>query len=183
MSEGNQLRWTVADFALHCPPLLIRQLEASDAEIVKTLYTNARIQQFIAPALNDVKAQRRFQALLDANHSAQPDKLYLIIADKKTNQALGLFAVFNIDPKAASCEFGIMLIGHAQGGGVARHALTAMLSHLQHQLGFAHIFCVIHQQNFAAQRLARQCKLRELEHLENNLRYVLDQPIQPWLMR
>ena len=185
-AEVSQISWTAADFMLDCPPLVFRLLDPLDSSAIGELYTNGRIQQFIAPALTKVKAHRRFCALRDANNSPHPDKLYLSIADKNSNEALGMFAVFNFAANAASCEFGIMLTEKAQGRGVARHALSAILSHMQQDLGIVQIFCEIHQQNLAAQRLARQCQLRVVDqsnaHTENNLRYVLDQPIRPWLM-
>ncbi len=181
-AQTANISWTTADVELDCPPLLFRLIAAHDEALISSLYTNDRIQQFISPALNAPKAHRRFAAMQMANQTLCSDKCYLAIADRQSNEALGLFAVFNLDIVASRCEFGIMLTEKAQGRGIARHALTAILAHLQRQLGVRQIFCVINQHNLAAQRLARQCQLRLEVNDGSNLHYVLDEVITPWRM-
>lgn len=173
--------WSASNFVINCPPMSFRLIEPDDFSAYSELYTNERTQQFIAPVLSNDQVKRRFTLMRSANTVQNADKYYLTIAEQSCNQALGSFAVFNIDMLAESCEIGVMMCQRAQARGFARHAMTAILRHLQ-QLGFSKVFCVIHRHNHAAQRLARQCQMRIHAEQDQSVCFVLDEVIRDWRM-
>ncbi len=173
--------WSANNFEMNCPPMSFRLIEPDDFSAYSELYTNERTQQFIAPVLSNDQVKRRFNLMRSANTMQNADKYYLTIAEQSCNEAIGSFAVFNIDMLAESCEIGVMMCKRAQARGFARHAMTAILRHLQ-QLGFSKVFCMIHQQNLAAQRLARLCQMRIHAEQEQSVRFVLDEVIRDWRM-
>lgn len=181
-SHWLKLEWAVTDFIVECPPLLLRPIAPSDFATLCNLYTNAQIQQFIAPALTLAAATQRCAAMQAANAKPSADKYYLTIAEKVTQSVIGIFAVFHLNASTASCEIGLMLVKTAQGRGIARHALVAMLQHLQQHFGIAKIHSLIHQQNLPTIRLARQCHMQLIKCEGDFLHYVLAEPIAAWRM-
>ena len=179
--DWRQDGWTIEDLTLSCPPFMLRALELADLHKFSEMYRDERIQQFIAPTLHLAAAERRFSLMCSANSQAKADKYYLAIADELGN-ALGMFAVFNFDPAQATAEIGLMLAKNAQGRGIARHALVAMLRHLQQCFQLTSIYSRIHPQNLATIKLAHQCQMRLVAQDEQLLTYILDEPLAHWSM-
>ena len=84
--------------------------------------------------------------------SAGPETLLFIIADEVSDDALGYLQLVNLDPINLLGDFGICLSRDAQGHGVGRAALNALISHARDVRGLRKISLRVRADNHRAIR-------------------------------
>jgi RimJ/RimL family protein N-acetyltransferase len=100
--------------------LRMRLLEEGDEALYCALYTDPELMRHIAAPMTIEAAQRSFRTACKAQ---SPHKQRWIIQVRGEAAAVGLVALFAEDDAA---EMGVMLLGEAQGLGIATEAMAAV---------------------------------------------------------
>ena len=94
------------------------------------------------------------------DHKNNADEAFWAIADSKSDDCIGHVALYNIDHRARSAEFGIALDKSAWGHGIGTVSTTAVIRFGFEQLNLHRIYLTVLASNNAAIRLYEQLQFR-----------------------
>jgi RimJ/RimL family protein N-acetyltransferase len=114
---------------VHTERLSMRPLSEDDATFFCDLYGDPQTMRFVGPPLSRERAQRSFRNALAARHRRPPDRLFLIIVEKASRQAIGVSALQCFDARGRRMEAGMMLGSAGRGRGFGKEGLRALVTH------------------------------------------------------
>lgn len=130
--------------------LRLRVWHESDLSRLTELRNDVALQaQLLARARgsNTVQVREWLQ-----RRSAGPDGRLWIVADRTSDAVLGYVQITDLEPLDRRAELGICLAPEAQGRGLGRETLAALLPHLRDALGLRKLCLRVRADNAAALR-------------------------------
>ncbi|MBW8367189.1 MAG: GNAT family N-acetyltransferase [Arenimonas sp.] len=112
---------------IHGQQLDLRPLAEAHEPLYSRLYTDPLALHQIASAQDASSAAHGFRAALQFNAATQPVRIFWVIQERASFQALGLIGLSLDEPGGA--EVGVLLPEEHQGRGVATQAIAALADH------------------------------------------------------
>ena len=143
---------------IETPDLILAKAKMSD---LNDMYENCWSQEEAAkymlwkPCKNLDDAKARLLRSIEI----QKDKIAYFVYEKKSNQAIGMAGMIEIEPNVY--EDGGIVIGPAfVGKGYGKQILMALINYCKNELNAKKIICSCDSQNIASARLQQSCGLK-----------------------
>lgn len=141
--------------------LELRALQASDAPLYVSLYSDPQTMRCIGPPLTPDAATRSFRAALRSSQlprrRLRQGALYITIVERTSHFPLGLCAIQPI--ARCSAETGVIVSAAARGRGIATESLQAVIGWALNTLPLEQLWVRIAEHNWVAERLVRSVGL------------------------
>jgi RimJ/RimL family protein N-acetyltransferase len=121
--QGPKPGWVVTE------RLSMRPMGEEDVTLFCGLYGDPETMRFIGPPLSRERAQRTFRLILSSRHSQPFERLFLVIIEKATQQAIGIGAFQHFDAQRRRVETGMVLNSESRGRGFGKDGLCALVTH------------------------------------------------------
>jgi ribosomal-protein-alanine N-acetyltransferase len=163
--------------------LILRQLQAEDANEIFLLRSDATVNRFL-----DRKKADSLQDAIDFIHKITTginnnEWIYWAIAMKDDQRLIGTISLWNIDPQSETGETGYELLPHFQGKGLMQEAISEVLHYVFGSIRLKKIEAFSHEDNQGSINLlqknnfkrdmAAEEKMTETEGANNNIVYSL----------
>jgi len=108
--------------------LQARPLDEQDEALFCDLYTDAGTMRHIAAPMSAGRAAGRFRSVLTSMRASAPERVFLALHARSRGDSLGLCGIARFDAPRERAEIGIILKPCARGQGLAREALSGLVS-------------------------------------------------------
>ena len=109
--------------------LRMRLLSEGDAALFCDLYGDPDTMRFVGPPLSRERAQRTFRKTLASMDCRPLVRLFLVIIEKASQQAIGIGAFQGFDALRRRVEAGILLKPESCGRGLGKEGFCALVTH------------------------------------------------------
>lgn len=142
---------------------VLRPWECEDLQLLQQLRNNVTLQtQLMAkPKGSSLDQVRNWLS----HKSNDPNTIFLVIADRETNNALGYIQVVDMSWVGGYCRLGICLAPTAQGRGYAYEAINLLEHYLITVFKMRKFLLEVLESNKRAVRLYLRCGFREVGKL------------------
>lgn len=106
----------------------LRLLHPGDEALYGALYTDRRVMAHIAAPLDAAGVRRGFDAACRGNADRELRQRHWAVLDRRDGSPFGLLALFEDTTDPGSAELGVMLLPDAQGRGLTREIMDALLA-------------------------------------------------------
>jgi len=109
--------------------LRLRPLIESDAPFFCEIYGDPDAMHFVGPTLTWERAQRSFQRVLRLLRARPLERLFLMLIERSSEQAIGIGSLQSSDVHRHRVEAGMILKSPARGRGYGKEGLFALVTH------------------------------------------------------
>ncbi|WP_197233381.1 GNAT family N-acetyltransferase [Bacillus cereus] len=153
--------------------LSIRDIKEIDIEIIRMWRNQSDIKQYFINTGTINKTQQK-QWFINYLKKAD-DQMFMIQEHEHFKAVIGTTALYNIDTKKNSAEFGRLMIGHipAQGKGFGTQATILTCKYGFEKLGMSEIYLYVLPHNIRAITLYKKIGFLPINIQDNNIYMVL----------
>ncbi len=109
--------------------LSMRPVSEADAPLFCDLYEDPETMRFVGRPLSRERAQRSFRIVLASLNSYPRERLFLVMVERATQQAIGMAAFQNFDAHQRRAEAGIVLGSGSRGRGFGTEGLRGLVAY------------------------------------------------------
>lgn len=136
--------------------LLLRQLTATDAQVIFDLRSNDEVNKYLdrPKALHISDAEKHIDRITQAFEKG--NSFFWMIDRKDTGEAIGSICIWNINIDEKHGELGYEMLPKHHGKGYMNEAIGPVIDFAFNQLGLEKLFAWTHSQNSASEKLLQK---------------------------
>ncbi|MFZ5636876.1 MAG: GNAT family N-acetyltransferase [Pseudomonadota bacterium] len=115
------------DWSFETPRVRARLVDERDRDLYRQLYTSPEVMAFVGPVLDVAAADEVFARVCRYNAESTMRARYWCLVHRRTDEAVGVFALVRKTPADPDCELGIMLLPSWSARGIAPLVLRASI--------------------------------------------------------
>ncbi len=154
--------------------LSIRDIKESDIEIIRIWRNQTDIKQYFINT-DTINKQQQQQWFIDYLKKAA-DQMFMIQEHEHFKSVIGTTALYNIDTKKHSAEFGRLMIGHipAQRKGFGKQATILTCKYAFERLDMSEVYLYVLPHNIRAITLYKKIGFLPINMQDNKMYMVLN---------
>lgn len=140
---------------LETPDYWLQPLSGQHQELIFQIRSDEGIRRYLdRPLMQTPKEAQAFIETIAAG-TTQGKYLYWVITAKTSDSQLGTICLWKFNPERTAADIGYELLPHAQGRGVMREAMSAVLKYARDGLRLHWVHAFTHADNTPSTRLLR----------------------------
>lgn len=146
--------------------ICLRMIEDKDAKGILSIRGNLDMIRYTG--ISQMENMNQAKAFVTSRLEGMKDNkwLYLIIAQKESDELMGTACIFNFNASKTSADVGYELSPDYQGNGYVHEALMGLMAFAYNDLGLSHLIADIHEENLPSINVVKRAGFEFIKDLK-----------------